>query len=162
MLAGKRRSHLGFTLIELLVTLTVAVILATVAVPNFQSLLNSSRMASDYNEVLLGINFARSEAIKRRTPVRFEASSNGTWQYDVSVVGGELLRTRRGRDGRTSMNAGTVTFNALGRPENCVAGDDCVFSVQSKLSGAADRRIQVTTMGRAGKFYDTDSEEVEE
>lgn len=162
MSAGNAKLDSGFTLIELLVTLTVAVILATVAVPNFQSLLNSSRLASDYNEVLSGINYARSEAIKRRAPVQFEATSDNGWQYEVSVVDGDLLRVRSGRDGRTSLNQGTVTFNALGRRVSCIPDDSCVFSIVPTSSDTASRSIQVTVMGRAGKASDNDSEKTEE
>lgn len=157
----------GFTLIELLVTLAVLAILATVAVPGFQRMMATNRVVADYNEILTGLNFARSEAVKRRAPVQFVASSNGVWEYSVSIVGGGELRSRSGRDGRTSLTGGTVVFNALGRRESCNAPNGCMFSIASEVAGIEERRAQVGVMGRVGKPIDVsgdsseDSEEVE-
>lgn len=142
----------GFTLIELLVTLAVMVILATVAVPGFQRMMAVSRVVADYNEVLSGLNFARSEAIKRRTEVIFEvvSISDKPWQYEVKVVGEEpVLRVRRGRDGRTELDEGfDVTFNPLGRPVgSCV--DGCSVTLESNMSSATSRDVIITPMGRA-------------
>lgn len=157
----------GFTLIELLVTLSVLVILATVAVPNFQRMIAVNRVAADYNEVLSGLNFARSEAVKRRASVQFVASNNGVWEYSVSIVGGDELRSRSGRDGRTSLNEGTVVFNALGRRESCDVLDGCVFAISSTVDGIEERSAQVGLMGRVGRPIEgpddppEDSDEVE-
>lgn len=151
----------GFTLIELLVTIAVAIILATVAVPGFQRMIAINRVAADYNEVLTGLNFARSEAVKRRAPVQFVASNNGSWEYVVSIVGGSDLRSRRGRDDRTVVSAGNVTFNALGRRENCTASNNCVFTVSlsPEVSGVDDKGVQVSLMGRVGQADNLVAEE---
>lgn len=85
--------HHGFTLIELLVTIAVMVIIATIAVPGFQNMMISNRLASDYNEVLTGLNLARSEAIKRRETVDFIVVNGSVSGYQIKV-GEKILRER--------------------------------------------------------------------
>jgi type IV fimbrial biogenesis protein FimT len=54
----------GFTLLELLITMSVATILLTIAIPSFQYVTNSNRIAGEVNGLLGDLQFARSEAIK--------------------------------------------------------------------------------------------------
>lgn len=67
MLAGNQKQQRGFTLIELLVTLMIASIIAVMAVPAFAGFLARQQLASDVNELISVLSFARSEAIKQRS-----------------------------------------------------------------------------------------------
>lgn len=81
----------GFTLVELMVVLAVLAVLAGIAFPNFQSLLASTRLTTAANEVLLGLNYARSEAVRRNTTVYFcMGTSGGEW--NVHQNAGQDLR----------------------------------------------------------------------
>jgi type IV fimbrial biogenesis protein FimT len=68
----------GFTLIELLITLVIVAILVTIAVPNFSGLIQNNRLVTQTNSLIAGLNFARSEAIKRGRAVSINAI-NGDW-----------------------------------------------------------------------------------
>lgn len=55
----------AFSLYEALVTLTVISTISTVAVPAYQQLISSQRIASAVNSLVTALHLARSEAIKR-------------------------------------------------------------------------------------------------
>ncbi len=54
----------GFTLIELVVTLSVAAILATIAVPNFETAIQNNRQVAQINALVEALSLARSTAVK--------------------------------------------------------------------------------------------------
>lgn len=138
----------GFTLIELLVTIAVMTIVATVAVPGFQGMLASNRLAADYNVVLSGLNQARSEAIKRRENVRFRVTqSSSPWEYRITTADDSDIAIRSGRGSQVSVTTTDITFNALGRRANCTSG--CDITVDH--SDAGSRNLRVSTTGRIGK-----------
>lgn len=55
----------GFTLIELLIVLVILSILLLVAVPNYDSVINESKLDKARYNVASGLAFARTEAVKR-------------------------------------------------------------------------------------------------
>ncbi|WP_291821874.1 GspH/FimT family pseudopilin [Marinobacter sp.] len=79
------RRNSGFTLIELMIVVTLVAIIATIAVPSFQGLVESNRQKSTTNSVLGILNYARSEAVRRGEPVAVRAV-NGSLQNGLEVV----------------------------------------------------------------------------
>ncbi|MBK5969787.1 MULTISPECIES: GspH/FimT family pseudopilin [Thiorhodovibrio] len=79
----------GTTLLELLVTISIAAILMSVAVPSFQSMMRTNRIASVTNEMVRALMLARSEAVSRGLNVSLCNTANpnadspscagGTW-----------------------------------------------------------------------------------
>ena len=74
----KRATQNGFTLLELMVTLVVVAVILGFGLPSFQQLVQRNRMTSTANDLLAALNVARSEAVKRATPVSLCASNNPT------------------------------------------------------------------------------------
>lgn len=68
----------GFTLLELMVTLAVAVVLLTIAIPSYRSVVTRNSLASNVNDLVGSLNYARSEAVGRGTTVYVCASRNQT------------------------------------------------------------------------------------
>jgi type IV fimbrial biogenesis protein FimT len=75
----------GITLTELLISLTIIIILSTVAIPSFLTLLKHHRTKNTAEELFNFLNYARSEAIKRNTPVYISFSSGNNWCYGINI-----------------------------------------------------------------------------
>ena len=84
----KVRKDDGLTLVELMVTLAAAIIITATVIPNYSSMVQRNEIASAVNEVVSQLRYARSEALKRNTPVTLCPSANGTdcddWQSPSS------------------------------------------------------------------------------
>lgn len=67
----------GFSMVELVVTLFVLSALAAFAVPSITGVVNGSRLTGNANELLVGLQFARSEALRRNLRTTLCASIDG-------------------------------------------------------------------------------------
>ena len=79
-------SSKGFTLLEVLIVLFVGVLLVSVAIPNMTGLVADSRRSSATTELLLSMNLARSEALKRHRHVTICKSADGESCGDDDVA----------------------------------------------------------------------------
>jgi len=73
--SGGRRSA-GFTLMELMVVLALIGVMMGIAVPNFREFIRNSRLTSTANDLVVSLNRARTEAVKRQLPVAVCATNN--------------------------------------------------------------------------------------
>ena len=73
-----RRHTLGFTLLELMLTIMLASLVMAVGVPSFKEFRRNTRLTSAANEFLGAAFAARSEALKRQTPIAVCGSDDPT------------------------------------------------------------------------------------
>ena len=83
VLKMKKRNNPGFTLLELMVVIAIAGILASLAVPSYQKMLERNRLKEAAEALKSDMQLARTESIKRskNVIVTRNAGNNGAWCY---------------------------------------------------------------------------------
>lgn len=149
-----KQHNRGFTLVELLVSMTVLVILITIAVPSFYSLIQNNQARALGNSVATALNFARSEAIKRNTAVQVcpgsSTNCNGSWTdgWRVQISGGAVLREWEAPDAGavfTPAAPGAITFTGNGRLSTAAIA---ITTRYVNCTGDRQRTIRINSGGR--------------
>ena len=106
----------GFTLIELLIVIVVVGISLSLAVPSFQGMVARNTMATQVNDFLLAINLARSEAMRRGSPVSIQSADNGATNTDEF---GNGYCVQVGIPGATGFSNNCTYTNMREMPNRC-------------------------------------------
>lgn len=117
------RGPRGFTLIEVMIAIALVGLLLLAGMPTFATMISNLRVRSVSDSVLSGIQFARTEALKRNQNVTFRLDPltgvGGGWQV-LLPADNTVLQSKSATEGGTVLVAlGTedteVVFNNLGR-----------------------------------------------
>ncbi|MCO6428102.1 GspH/FimT family pseudopilin [Nitrosomonas communis] len=157
----------GFTMLELMITLSIGAILATIAVPSYQSIMVQSRLSTQANEFLTALHYSRSEAVKRGRRVTMCKSNSGTdctngsnWQdgwivYSDSGEEGkvdgsdQILRVSPGLKGSTMSSGKTHEHWISYLPNGSSEGSGGLANDSFTLCNSAQgRKIIVNKTGR--------------
>ena len=99
----------GFTLIELLIAVAVLAVGLSLAAPTFTQQLANYRVRGAAESIINGLNYARTEAIRRNSAVSFTLDAGGPgWTVDQ---GGTTLQSRA--SGETPGIAATSSTSSL-------------------------------------------------
>jgi len=147
------RSLHGFTLVELMVTIAVLAILLMIAVPSFNEAALSSKLNSIANSFVSSAQLARSEAIKRNTPVRLCAGGDcaGSWKDGwVVLAGATVIHTQAPLPNGFLLSGGgvtTITFQPSGLRANDT-DTSLTLCRSAPTPGSQKRTIKVSVSGR--------------
>ncbi len=153
-----------------MITVTVLVILASVALPNLRSTIQNNRMTAQANGFLTAFQLARSEALKRKMPVSVCPSSDGEscgadWEDgwivfvddndagDSNADVGEVLQIWSGMDGDTS-NTGDdpdfVRYIASGTVDRAAVSVPVTFALEiPDCTADGNRQLVIGPTGQA-------------
>ena len=136
----------GMTLVELMVVLAVVAVSATLAAPNLAQFMANYRVRAAAESMLNGLNFARTEALRRNTAVSFTLTPGGSGWAVRQVSSGTALLTRSDNDSPnttvTSVDSAlSVTFLSNGLLQSGTQLSQ--VTVASFVNGSDTRRINV-------------------
>ncbi|MNR82779.1 hypothetical protein D3C72_135480 [compost metagenome] len=149
----------GVSLIELMVGLAVFAIMLGIAIPNFSTFIQNSKIRTSAEAIQNGLSLARVEAVRRNTNVQFVLGAGTSWVVGCQTVTNDCpasIQSRAGANGSanirvetsevvatTGLAAGsaifatTLSFNSVGRVTNATlpAGHNAAFDVVNPDGG---------------------------
>lgn len=119
----------GFSVVEVMVTVAIVAIALSIAVPNFRNWTANTTVKGQAEAVLNGLQFARSEALRRNTKIKFTLTGGTGWKVGCVTIQGDL--------------------NGDGVP-------DCPATIQEKISGeAGTASIAVLPLGASTATFNS-------
>jgi len=159
----------GLTLIELMTTLSIASVLAAVATPSFTGFLRNTEVRGSSESMLQGLQFARTEAIRRNRQICFDWSGTGTgWIVSSNCVNlpgsvpvSQVIQSQPNREGSVTSvvalsptSSQRVTFNGYGRVVPNIVGGASITQIDITSNAATmRRRILVSAGDSSGRLF---------
>ena len=162
---SSRRRMQGLTMLELLVTLAIVVILAGISAPAMTEFQVRNNVSTATNDMVVALNMARAEAVKRGLDVSVVAAGNWSAGWTVQTqVGNEVIMQRDalqpnyrvlGAAVGVGAPADRVVFGPTGALRIATAYNFSVCRPSFDPGDAQSRRIAVAATGTIRARRDT-------
>lgn len=145
------RTSRGFTLVELMIVVALLGVLAALAAPSFREVIVSQRVKSTSFDLIAGLSYARSEAIKRNdsvtiTPVGGDWTSG--WQITALNVTTSATEVLRQQDALANVAIDGPASIVYGRSGRVTSGTgDIEIDDDQSLASVLPRCIVLTAAG---------------
>jgi len=152
---GRLPHERGMTLIELVIGLVLVGIVLAIGLPDLSLWLANSRIRTAAESIQDGLRFARGEALRLNTPVRFQiTAATSDWTVCIPVtpastdcVGAQVLQQHSGQDAVNGIAVGGWTAVQANYAASTTSGtpNGVTFGVLGAAGAAGDLvRIDVT------------------
>jgi type IV fimbrial biogenesis protein FimT len=164
---GVKSGARGFSLVEMMVVLCVAIILLSLGVPSFRTLIEDQKLITTVNDFYSAINLVRSEAIQRGARVDMTPVDGGDWSKGWVVfidnndtrkpdAGDEIIFTHGPaaaglaiEDNIKGSEVKYLAYNGTGRTQSNESGQAPRFgSFFFRRDGKVVRKIKINFLGR--------------
>jgi type IV fimbrial biogenesis protein FimT len=108
-------------MVELMITVAVIAILSAIAVPSFREMVAGARLRSTAETFNLGLQLARSEAIKRNAQVFFSFTDTG-WTVGCENVNADCPATIQSKPAAEGSQNVTLTASPAGATKSTFTG----------------------------------------
>lgn len=136
----------GVTLIELLVGVAIVAVAATLAAPGMSQLVANYKVRGAAESILVGLNQARAEAVRRNSPVTFALSLNGSGWTITQPSTSTTIETRSDNDtpGATVVSS-TPTLSVTFLPTGLLQSGPQMarVTVSTGIAASNTRRIDI-------------------
>ncbi len=146
-----RQQNAGFTLLEAMIVVAIIGILAAIAVPSFQGMLETNRLKQAVESFQSDMQFARTEAIKQSTGIIVSRITGdaGAWCYGLAK---DIPTTRTSCD-CTVTDPTSASYCDI----KIVSGTGFSFVNMDSASGNSTFDFRRGTIGQDGVTFSTDN-----
>ena len=153
--AATPRPMAGFTVLELVIVVTLAGILATIAIPSFSGLIAEQRAKAVATDLVLALTRARSEAIKRNANVSLTPVDADDWAkgWQITDASSNVLDSHGAAPAQISIGAtltgsgNSVIYQNSGRIDPALTGT-VAFEITSAQYSTGYRCVTTDLSGR--------------
>ncbi|WP_040640632.1 GspH/FimT family pseudopilin [Zestomonas thermotolerans] len=144
-----RKDMRGFTLVELMIILVLIGIIATIAVPNFNDLIQRNRVQTQAEDLKALLRYARGEAVSRKVPTSVTVEDD-IWTVIRHDKGEDVELRRLQATPATTIRASVeeIRFNSNG------TATAATFTVCHDDDASSGVRLEVQASGAILKLKD--------